>query len=54
MGSSAEPKPARNRLFLWVALAFVIQALAWGVFLWFAQHSNHDEVPLEHTRQVSP
>jgi len=54
MESSAEASPAKNRLLLWVALAFVIQALAWGVFLWFAQHSNHEEVPLEHTRKVSP
>jgi len=53
MESNAEPKP-KSRLFLYVTLAFAVQVMAWGVFLWFASHSNHDEVPLEHKREIAP
>jgi hypothetical protein len=54
MEPNAEPKSGQNRLFVWVGLAFVVQMCAWGVFIWLSQKANHDEVPLEHKRQVDP
>lgn len=46
-----ESNDKKNRLFLWVTLAFVIQIMAWCVFVYFAEKSKPQEVPLEHLKQ---
>lgn len=53
MASSAKPKSRRNRLFLWVGAAFLIQILAWCFLVWVSQKANHDEVPLQHRQPAT-